>query len=99
MSVEPSTPAAGAQEACPRCRELKEQNAALTKENRKLKIRLQRAERRAAAAERAGKRQAAPFSKGKPTHRPKRPGRRAGPDYGEPTRRRIPEHVDEIVEV
>jgi len=34
------------------------------------------------AAERAGQRQAAPFSKGPPKKRPKKPGRKSGPDHG-----------------
>src|SRR5262249_31940838 len=33
-------------------------------------------------AQRAGKRQAAPFAKGLPQPEPKRPGRKPGPDYG-----------------
>jgi len=39
------------------------------------------------AARRAAKRQAAPFSKGAPTARPQRPGRKAGPTYGARARR------------
>jgi transposase len=49
-------------------------------------------------AERAGKRQAAPFSKGEPTAQPKRPGRKPGPAYGPKARRPIPDHVDETYE-
>jgi transposase len=48
---------------------------------------------------RAGKRQAAPFSKGEPTSNPRRPGRRPGREYGVRSRRKIPEHVDETIEV
>jgi hypothetical protein len=44
---------------------------------------------------RAGKRQAAPFSKGAPTRKPKRPGRKKGKDYGTRGFRRRPRHVDE----
>jgi transposase len=39
---------------------------------------------------RAGKRQAAPFSKGPPKDDPKPPGRKAGPDYGKKAHRPIP---------
>ncbi|MDP2959442.1 MAG: IS66 family transposase [Longimicrobiales bacterium] len=78
---------------------MEEEVRVLRAENRTLKARLQRAERRAEAAERAGKRQAAPFSKGSPKKSPKRPGRRPGADYGVHARRRVPEHVDETVEV
>lgn len=84
---------------CPRCRELEDQNATLSNENTTLKEQVQRLERQLASSQRAGKRQAAPFSKGSPTTHPRRPGRRAGAGYGEPARRAIPEHVDETVEV
>src|SRR5262249_4474907 len=48
-------------------------------------------------ARRAGKRQAAPFSKGPPKDQPKRPGRKSGHS---PSHRPAPppEHVDRIVE-
>lgn len=51
------------------------------------------------AAERAGKRQAAPFSKGPPKQRPKKPGRKSGPDHGKHGHRLAPppEQVDEEV--
>ena len=45
------------------------------------------------AARRAGYRQAAPFAKAL-TPRPKRPGRRAGAQYGQPARRCRPTRVD-----
>jgi transposase len=51
------------------------------------------------AAHRAAKRQAAPFSKGKPTATPKRPGRKAGRDYGPRRWRPRPAHVDQVVDV
>ena len=44
---------------------------------------------------RAGKRQAAPFSKGPPRAQPRRPGRRAGAAYGRKAYRPAPDHVDE----
>lgn len=52
-------------------------------------------------ARRATKRQAAPFSRGarKPNHERKRPGRRAGQDYGRRGRRLPPEVPDENHEV
>jgi len=84
---------------CPRCRELEQENAALTRENETLKARIERVQGRAEAAERAGKRQAAPFSKGSPKRRPKRPGRRPGAEYGTSARRPVPEHVDETLDV
>jgi transposase len=50
-------------------------------------------------AQRARKRQAAPFSKGKPKKDPKKPGRKAGDEYGEWARRGEPERIDEDIEV
>lgn len=47
---------------------------------------------------RAGKRQAAPFSKGEPKRQPKRPGRKSGAAYGRKAHRPPPQRVDEVVE-
>src|SRR6185503_18445089 len=49
--------------------------------------------------ERAGKRQAGPFSKGDPKKNPKRPGRKPGSEYGRQGLRSKPEKIDEIVDV
>jgi transposase len=51
------------------------------------------------AAQRAAKRQAAPFSKGPPTATPRRPGRKAGDAYGRGAWRPAPDEVNEVVEV
>ena len=51
------------------------------------------------AAHRAAKRQAAPFSKGKPKAQPNRPGRKAGRAYGPRRWRPPPAHVDTVVDV
>ncbi|MDQ3973782.1 MAG: hypothetical protein M3276_05515 [Actinomycetota bacterium] len=53
------------------------------------------------AARREGKRQSAPFSKGeaKPAARRCRPGRKPGQAYGTKAHRRVPDHVDEVVDV
>jgi len=49
---------------------------------------------------RAGKRQAAPFSKGQPKDDPKPPGRKAGPKYGRKAHRPIPPGPpDEVIDV
>jgi transposase len=51
-------------------------------------------------ATRAGKRQAAPFSKGSPKDNPKKPGRKAGNKYGKKAHRPLPEQEpDEIIDV
>ena len=49
------------------------------------------------AARRAGKRQAAPFSKGEPKKDPARSGRRSGEHYGTKAHRSVPDHVDEEI--
>ena len=49
-------------------------------------------------ARRAGKRQAAPFSKGGPKNKPRRPGRKHGKSHGRHGHRKPPPHVDEIVD-
>jgi transposase len=49
--------------------------------------------------ERAGKRQAGPFSKGDPKPNPKRPGRKSGDDHGTHAFRAVPEHIDETIPV
>ncbi len=64
----------------------------LQKENERLRSDLE-------AAMRAGKRQAAPFSRGKPKSHPKSPGRKPGKDHGPHHQRPIPDHVDEVIEV
>lgn len=46
-------------------------------------------------ARRAGKRQAAPFSKNRPVLHPRRPGRKPGRAYGRCARRPVPAHIDE----
>ena len=51
------------------------------------------------AARRAGKRQAAPFSKGEPKKDPARPGRKSGERYGTKAHRPVPDHVDEEIAV
>lgn len=64
----------------------------LRRENDRLKTELE-------AARRAGVRQAAPFSKGPPHRRPRRPGRTAGRAYGRRGQRPIPTIVHETYDV
>ena len=52
-------------------------------------------EQKLEAALRAGKRQAAPFSRGLPKDNPKRPGRKKGNDYGTKAFRAVPPVIDE----
>jgi len=71
---------------------LRVENERLVAENARLRSQLE-------AARRAGKRQAAPFSKGVPKRDPARPGRRSGERYGTKAHRRVPDHVDEEIRV
>jgi transposase len=50
-------------------------------------------------AQRASKRQAAPFSKGPPKAEPKPPGRKAGDAYGPKAHREPPAQVDQVIPV
>src|ERR1019366_1876121 len=65
-----------------------------------LKKRVAELEKRLDDKERAGKRQAAPFSKGEPTPTPKKPGRKAGAKHGQHGHRPPPppETIDETLE-
>jgi transposase len=70
----------------------RQQRDRLRKENERLRRELD-------AARRASKRQAAPFSRGKPKAAPKRPGRKPGRRYGRQGRRPVPSRIDETYEV
>jgi len=50
------------------------------------------------ASRRAGKRQAAPFSKGEPRKSPRRPGRKPGTEHGPASWRRRPKVIDEVLD-
>lgn len=71
---------------------LRAENERLLAENARLRGQLEKARR-------AGKRQAAPFSKGDPKKDPARPGRKSGEDYGRRAHRPVPDHVDEEIRV
>src|SRR5215469_10078329 len=62
----------------------------LRQENEKLKKQLE-------VAQRAAKRQAAPFSRGTRNIHPKPPGRKPGAAYGQHRRKPIPNKVDEVI--
>src|SRR5258708_4427915 len=64
----------------------------LREENERLKKQLEEAQR-------ANKRQAAPFSRGRPKSNPKPPGRKSGSAYGKHHSRAIPEQVHEVIAV
>jgi len=69
------------------------------RERERLQREIERLRRALEAALRAGKRQAAPYSRGTPLANPKRPGRKPGRSYGQQACRPIPSHVDEEIAV
>jgi transposase len=75
-----------------RIEQLESENRRLEEENKKLRKDLE-------TAQRAARRQAAPFSRGKPKSQPTRPGRKSGAAHGPHHQRPIPNHVDEEIQV
>lgn len=63
-----------------------------------LEAQIERLTRALEASQRSGKRQAAPFSKGKPQPKPKKPGRKPGDDYGAQANRPPPQRIYETYE-
>jgi transposase len=88
-------------------RRLREENRQVREENRQLRIRVDTLEAQVLKlttlleqAQRTGKRQAAPFSKGTPKQDPKKPGRKPGDNYGPKVYRALPEQKpDQIIDV
>jgi len=76
-----------------------EENERLRREIQTLKAEIERLQRLLEEALRAGKRQAAPFSRREPKAHPQKPGRKAGDKYGRRCRRPIPQKIDEVVDV
>lgn len=76
-----------------------EKIARLQREIETLKKENERLRRLLEEALRAGKRQAAPFSRREPKAAPQKPGRKAGERYGRRCRRPIPRTIDQVVEV
>ena len=84
---------------------LVEENARLRREVAELQSKVERLERRVQElldalqeAQRAAKRQAAPFSRQQPKVHPSKPGRKAGTRYGCRSRRPIPPVIDQTLE-
>jgi transposase len=71
---------------------LERERERLREENDKLRRQLEEAQR-------ANKRQAAPFSRGKRKEHPQPPGRKPGAAYGQRYSKRPPRHVDEVIPV
>ena len=78
---------------------LRDEHARLERERDRLRREIERLTRALDAARRAGKRQAAPFSKGAPTPNPRPPGRHAGRRHGRHGHRRPPVRIDERIDV
>jgi len=79
--------------SCAGCQALQRCLRDLQAENERLRRQLDEATR-------AGKRQAAPFAKGQPIDKPKKPGRKPGKDYGTKAHRQPPrpDQIDETHE-
>ena len=73
-------------------KQLEQEREQLRQENEKLKRQLEQAQR-------ASKRQAAPFSRGTRKQNPKTPGRKSGSAYGQRHSKAIPPNVDEVIAV
>src|SRR5215510_2534192 len=78
---------------------LRKQNESIQKQVEKLIGENERLRRELEEALRRLKRQAAPFSRGKPKQKPKRPGRKGGLEYGKQATRPIPDHIEEQIAV
>ncbi|CAN5300902.1 hypothetical protein BH11PLA2_BH11PLA2_53290 [soil metagenome] len=70
----------------------------LTRQMAELRALVEELTRKLEATQRAGKRQAAPFSKGPPKPEPRKNGRKAGEDHGTHAHRAIPTVVNETLE-
>ena len=76
----------------------KRQIDGLRRQDERQKREIEHLRRQLAAARRAGFRQAAPFAKDRPQGRGRRPGRRAGAQYGRKACRPRPARVDQTLE-
>jgi transposase len=74
--------------------QLQREHEQLQRERERLRREVDRLKRQLDEARRAAHRQAAPFAKGLTPH-PRRPGRKAGAQYGRKARRRRPRRIDE----
>jgi len=83
----------------PSVEELIKENQSLREQLKKAQAEIERLRKALEEALRSLKRQAAPFSRGKPKLNPKRPGRKGGTDYGQRAFRAVPDRVDEEIAV
>ncbi len=78
---------------------LQKESERLQEEKQRLEDEIKRLRRELEAAQRAAKRQAAPFSRGQPKRDAQTPGRKSGAAHGRHYRRPIPDHADEEIQV
>jgi transposase len=78
---------------------LQDENQRLQEQKHRLEDEMKRLRQELGTAQRAAKRQAAPFSRGQPKSDPKPPGRKPGAAHGRHYQRPIPDRVDEEIQV
>src|SRR5213082_1723232 len=78
---------------------LRQENEQLRQERERLREENERLKRQLEEAQRASKRQAAPFSRDHRKANPRPPGRKPGAAYGRRYGKAIPKHVDEVIGV
>jgi transposase len=79
--------------------QLERKHERLEREQERLRIENDNLRRQLEEAQRAIKRQAAPFSGGQRKEHPKTPGRKAGAAYGQRYSKLPPQHVDEVISI
>jgi transposase len=79
--------------------QLRQQREQLEQERERLREENDQLKRQLAEAQRASKRQAAPFSRGTRVPHPRRPGRKPGAAYGTRYRKPLPDQVDDVIAV
>lgn len=79
--------------------ETEQANERLERERQRLQEEIKRLRKELEGAQRATRRQAAPFSRGLPKSQPRTPGRKCGVAHGPHRRRPIPDRVDEEITV
>ena len=79
--------------------QLRQEQGRLRGERERLREENERLKRQLEEAQRANKRQAAPFSRGQRKANPRPPGRKPGTAYGQHYRKTIPQQVDQVIAV
>jgi transposase len=82
-----------------RQKELERERERFRQEQERLRRENEKLKRQLGEAQRANKRQAAPFSRGTRKQNPKKPGRKPGAAYGKRHGKAVPDQVDEVIPV